>query len=118
LPLGRPALLADGMPAALRQETTRQARVRRPACALILAAGVLELAYLWRRHRLGRRRLGRLQRAAAEAARDGAEGAEKASLAAPAVPGIATPIGLGWSIMLPLGVALAFLALAALTAWG
>ena len=115
LPLVRPALLANGMPVAVQQEQARQARVRRPACALILAAGVLELAYLWRRHRLGRRRLGRLQTAAAEAAQDGAK---LASLGAPAVPAIATPIGLWWSIMLPLGVALAFLALAALTAWG
>jgi hypothetical protein len=118
LPLIRPALLADGLPAAVQQEQARQARVRRPASALILAAGVLELAYLWRRHRLGRRRLGRLQAAAAETARDGTEPASPGAARIAGVPGIATPVGLWWSIMLPLGVTLAFLALAALTTWG
>ena len=107
------ALLCDGMPAAVQQEAERRRHVRGPACVGILGAGGLELAYLLRRYRAARRRLAGLQ-AEADRAAPGVPAGRHASGAG----SIAAPIGLGWAIMLATGVTVAFLALAALAAWG
>jgi hypothetical protein len=100
LPQLQPAMLVDGLPAAVQQETSRRAAARRQACAFILAAGVLDLAYLWRRYRASRKRLAELEAASAEPN-----------------AAIGTPLGLWWVVMLGAGLALAFLALAALALW-
>jgi hypothetical protein len=49
----------DGMPAAIASEQERSARVRMPAFGLVLAAGLFELLFLWRRNRLARAKLER-----------------------------------------------------------
>src|SRR5690606_4522628 len=54
---GRVVLLADGMPQAIARETARRQDARMPAYALIVAAGIFEVAYLLWRTRRARRRL-------------------------------------------------------------
>lgn len=54
---GRVQLVGDGMPVALRAEKERRQSARRPAYALIVAAGIFELFYLFWRTRRSRRRL-------------------------------------------------------------
>lgn len=54
---GRAVLLADGLPAAIAKEEERRRSARRPAYALIVAAGIFELIYLLWRARRARRTL-------------------------------------------------------------
>lgn len=110
LVVAAPSRLVDGMPRAIAAELTRRRLARWPAAGLVLAAGAFELAFLLRRQRQARRQL------AAElavATREAAAGTD-----APQPDVLVTDPSRGWLGMLALGVALAFVALAALTAWG
>jgi hypothetical protein len=98
------AVLLDGLPAAHDREERRRARARLPAVAFVAAAGLFELAYLLRRHRLGRERA---LRALAAAERSASKRGQ-----------MVAEFGLLWIGVLGGGVALAFVALAALAFWG
>jgi hypothetical protein len=97
------SLLADGLPAAMMQEEERQAAARRPAYALILAAGLFELFYLWWRARRAKRELD-----AHVAAHTGGEVSQSVAQSVPLVT----------LVVLSGALALAFAILAALSAFG
>jgi len=100
--------LADGLPQAIAAETQRVRRARIPAIALVIAAGIFELLYLWRRSRISRARLqDHLRRSAAAA--DSAEPAAELSTIAASTPVLWLTVALG-------GLVLAFAALAVLVA--
>jgi len=103
-------VLVDGMPAAIAAEERRQTMARRPAYGLVLAAGLFELLYLWRRRRRARVRLdAHLRRASAEVERE----ADARTVAA-----MQQSMPLLWLIILMGGLALMFAILAALAAFG
>lgn len=102
-------LLVDGMPAAIAAEERRQTEARRPAYGLVLAAGLFELLYLWRRRRASRRRLSAHLTRASEKP-DGEPDAQ-------AVAAMQQSMPLLWLTLLMGGLALMFAILAALTAW-
>jgi hypothetical protein len=104
------ALLADGMPALIAHEQDRRAKARRPAYGLVLAAGLFELLFLWRRGRMTRSRL----RAHLRAADLTAGGAKLDQATVEAVAGN-TP--LLWLTLLSGGLALAFAILALVAAF-
>jgi hypothetical protein len=100
---GRAVLVADGMPAAIAAERERRASARRPAYGLVLAAGLFELFYLWRRGRLARQRLEAHMRAS------GVEGTEPSAMVG--------NLPLFWLCLLTGGLAVLFAVLAAVAAW-
>jgi len=103
-------LLADGLPAAIAVEQARQARARRPAYGLVLAAGLFELFYLWRRGRETRRRLQDHLRRASKTD-DGSE------LDPAAVTAVAGSAPLLWLVLLTGGLVLIFAILALVAAF-
>jgi hypothetical protein len=54
---GELSLLGDGMPQAIAAEDARRTRARLPAFALVIAAALFELLYLWLRWQRSRRQL-------------------------------------------------------------
>ncbi|MBW2459496.1 MAG: hypothetical protein JRI68_33695 [Deltaproteobacteria bacterium] len=103
-------LLADGLPRAVAAEEERRAGARRPAYGLVLAAGLFELFYLWRRGRLTRRRLQDHLRSASETA----EGAQLDQATVTAVAGSAPLL---WLLLLTGGLVLIFSFLALVAAF-
>jgi len=102
-------LLVDGMPAVVAAESERRSGARRPALGLIVAAALFELFFLWRRSAMARAKLTRhLEDASADE--------EPASR--PDVEKIASNAPLLWATIAAGALALAFAALAALTAFG
>ncbi len=103
-------LLADGLPGAIAAEDDRRAKARRPAYGLVLAAGLFELLYLWRRGRQTRRRLQNHLRSASETP----EGAQLDEATVEAVTGSAPLV---WLILLTGGLVLTFAFLALVAAF-
>jgi hypothetical protein len=102
------ALVLDGLPAKKKQEKERRARTRWPALALLGAAALFELAYLWRRGSLARERLQRHLRAMANP--NDAEAAVDA-------PAMVERTPLWWLSLLALALVLVFGALAGIVAF-
>lgn len=100
---GRSTPLADGLPAAIEREEGRRRDARRPAYALIVAAGLFELVYLVWRARRARQRL------ELHLSREG-EGGSQAALA------VQSPLPLTALVLLAGALALAFAILAVLSA--
>jgi hypothetical protein len=94
----------DGLPAAIAAEDARRARIRLAAFGLVLAAGLFELLFMWRRSRLSRANLERHL-----ARNPGADGAIRADTIAGTVP-------LLYLILLMGALVLAFVILAAIAA--
>ena len=111
LVVARPRKLVDGMPRVVAAELTRRRLARWPAAGLVLAAGAFEVAFLFRRQRLARRKLASELGAAAREAAEGTGDAAQSE-------GLVNEVSRAWLGVLALGVSLAFVALAALTAWG
>jgi hypothetical protein len=104
-------VLVDGMPATIDADRARATAARRPAYGLILAAGAFEVLFLLYRNRRTRNQLRQRMRRLAAASGEG--GALEAS-----VSRLAGSPGLLWLTVLAGGVALAFVVLAAVAAWG
>jgi hypothetical protein len=94
--------IADGMPVLVAAEEARYRGARRPAYGLVLAAGLFELFFLWRKNRMARQELDAHLRAASDAA--------TAKQLGGSVP-------LLWLSVLAAVLALAFAILAAVAAW-
>ena len=99
------SLLADSMPLATRREVQRRARARRPAWGIVLAAGLFELFYLWRRNRLTRVALARHLNRQIEV--DGHR-----------IDALRGPRALGWLVLLSLALMALFAVLAGVAAFG
>ena len=92
---------------AIAREKDRRKRVRWPALALVLAAGVFELLLLWRRSKLSRAEL------EAHIAKAGGDSEGESGLAPEQARSIAGSMPVVWLIVMTGGLALAFVILAA-----
>jgi len=106
-------LLADGLPAAIEREEQRYRAARLPGYGIIVLAGLLEVFFLWLRHRRAGAKLEAHLRAAA-AETDESPGA-KAEID---VAKVAENVPLIWLLLVAGAVTLAFATLAAIAAWG